>query len=106
MTDERRKERRLEVTLPVSWEGILDQQDATISDLSTGGCFVLTGGEVTPKELLRIEIFLPDAEPIYLWAEVVDTAAEIGFSLRFTSMDDNDRDRLASFIETALNRKH
>lgn len=103
MLNEKRKEPRLDVTLPVRWEGVLARQDATISNLSTGGCFVLSGGEVTLNELLRIEIFLPEAEPLYLWAEVVDTAAEIGFALRFTSLEDADQQRLASFVAAALN---
>ena len=105
MVKERRKEPRLEVTLPVRWEGVIEQRNTTISDLSTDGCFVLSGGEVALKELLRLEIFLPDEEPIYLWAEVVDTAEEIGFALRFTSVDSDDQKRLDSFVAAALNEE-
>jgi PilZ domain len=105
MSDERRNEQRLDVTLPVRWEGVLDQQEATIANLSTGGCFVLSGGQVELKELLRLEILFPGAEPIYLWAEVVDTADEIGFALRFTSIEDADRARLAGFIAAKLSEE-
>jgi len=105
MVYEKRKEQRLDVTLRVRWEGVLAQQDATIANLSTGGCFVLSGGEVTVNELLRLEIFLSDAEPIRLWAEVVDTADEIGFAVRFTSIEGDAQERLANFVAAALGGK-
>jgi hypothetical protein len=99
MANERRLNPRVHVNLPARWEGVLTQQEASVTDLSNKGCFVLTGGKVEPKELIRLEIKLPDQEPIYFWAEVVDAAFEIGFAVRFTSMDEPDRNRLRQFIE-------
>ena len=77
----------------------MERHDATITSLSTSGCFVLSGGEVGPKELLRLELYLPDEEPLYLWAEVVDTAYEIGFAAQFTSTEPEDQARLAAYIQ-------
>lgn len=80
----------------------MSQQEATITDLSKTGCFVLTGGKVEPKELVRLEIEVPEGEPFVLWGEVVDAAFEIGFAVRFTSMTDDDESRLSRFIIASL----
>ena len=102
MKNERRSAPRVKVDLPVRWEGVLTQQIATITNLSETGCFVLTGGKVEPKELIRLEIELPDQEAVYFWSEVVDEAYEIGFAARFTSSEDDDRDRLIAYVQTQL----
>ena len=102
MTDERRRSPRVKVNLEARWEGVLSQQKANITDLSKTGCFVLTGGKVEPKELVRLEIEAPEGEPFVLWAEVVEAAFEIGFAVRFTSMTDEDELRLGRFIVASL----
>ncbi|CAN5842981.1 hypothetical protein BH18ACI4_BH18ACI4_11260 [soil metagenome] len=105
MKNERRSALRIKVSLPVRWEGVLTQQTATITSLSETGCFVLTGGEVEPKELIRLEIGLPDQEPVYFWSEVVDEAYEIGFAVRFTSAEDDDQARLDAYVKGQLARQ-
>lgn len=102
MSKERRRAPRVKVNLQARWEGVLSQQEATITDLSKTGCFVLTGGKVEPKELVRLEIEAPDGEPFVLWAEVVEAAYEIGFAVKFTSMTDEDEQRLRRFITALL----
>ena len=96
---------RIEVRLAARWEGVLEQREATITSLSRNGCFLLSGGEVKPNELLRLEIQLPDDEPVFCWGEVTDQAYDIGFAVRFTSpSDDQDQARLLSFVETELSK--
>jgi PilZ domain len=102
MKNERRGAQRIKVNLPVRWEGVLTQQIATITSLSETGCFVLTGGKVEPKELIRLEIELPGQDPVYFWSEVVDEAYEIGFAAHFTSADDDDIARLVTYIKGQL----
>ena len=104
MADERRKSPRVNVNLPVRWEGVLTQKSATVSSLSNNGCFILTGGKVEPKELIRLEIQLPEGEPIYFWSEVVDEAYDIGFAAHFTMASDEDKERLSSFMSEELAR--
>lgn len=104
MTIERRQAPRLKVNLPARWEGVLTQQSATITCLSETGCFVLTGGKVEPKELIRLEIELPETGPVYFWSEVVDEAYEIGFAARFTMGDEDDSKRLNAFLKHELLR--
>jgi hypothetical protein len=98
MQKERRSAPRVTVNLPARWEGILSRREATITDLSIDGCYVLTGGKVERKEVVRLEIIFPDQDPIYFWAEVVEQAEEIGFGARFTVVDDADKERLQAFI--------
>jgi hypothetical protein len=98
--DQQRNASRVDVNLLARWEGVLESRAATITNLSVSGCFVLSGGKVQPGELIRLEIYLPDDEPIYLWGEVVDEADEIGFAARFTSTEDEDHARLVRFIQT------
>jgi hypothetical protein len=102
--DERRRAQRVKVDLPARWEGVLNQEQAQVTDLSINGCFVLTGGKVEGKELVRLEIALPNQEPLYFWAEVVDAAYEIGFAVRFTAMEEEDQKRLSDFIESELKK--
>jgi hypothetical protein len=100
MTKERRKAPRLKVDLPVRWEGVLTQQEGTITSLSETGCFILTGGQVQQKELIRLEIDFPGARAACFWSEVVEEAYEIGFAVRFTSATDEDTAVLLSALKT------
>lgn len=104
MTKERRKAPRVKVNFPVRWEGALQQQSATLTSLSETGCFILTGGRVEPKELIRLEIELPNGSIVYFWSEVVDEALEIGFAARFTSSSDEGKSLLNKVIKDELAR--
>jgi hypothetical protein len=44
----------------------------------------------------------PDDPPICMWAEVVETAEEIGFAMQFTSMEEEDQTRLGQFMQKCL----
>jgi len=95
-TPERRKAERVKLSLKASWEGILEQQEGEVTDLSTTGCFILTAHQVQRGELIRIEI----GESLAIWGEVVYEIEEMGFALRFNAVGE-DRERLAQLIEDA-----
>jgi tryptophan 2,3-dioxygenase len=99
---ERRQAPRAKVNLRVRWEGDLGRREAEVTSLSKSGCFVLSGGKVKTKELIRLELLLPDDEPIQLWAQVVEEADEIGFAVKFTSVEEADQERLEQFIQQYL----
>jgi hypothetical protein len=96
-----RQATRIRVNLTAYWEGVLERRLATITSLSLNGCFLLSGGEVKPKELVRIEIEMPDGEPVYCWGEVVDHAYDIGFAVRFNALDEAEQERLSNFISVS-----
>jgi len=99
MEKDRRSAPRVRVKLPARWEGVLSRENATVTDLSRTGCFVLTGGKVDVKELVWLEIQLTDQQTVNFWAEVVDQASEIGFALKFNSSSPEDEDALAKYLE-------
>jgi len=99
MEKERRSAPRARVKLSARWEGVMSREDATVTDLSRSGCFVLTGGTVDVKELVWLEIKLTEAQTVHFWAEVVNHADEIGFALKFNSSSPEDETALAKFLE-------
>ncbi|MGH9871030.1 MAG: tryptophan 2,3-dioxygenase family protein [Pyrinomonadaceae bacterium] len=101
-TNERRREPRAKVNLRARWEGDLGMHEAEVTSLSKSGCFVLSGGKVKAKELIRLELMLPNDESIHLWAEVVEEADEIGFALQFTSSEEAYQARLEQFLQKCL----
>ena len=105
MEKERRSAPRARVNLPARWEGALSRENATVTDLSRTGCFVLSGGKVTVKELVWLEIKLSDHDMVHFWAEVVNEASEIGFALKFNSGSSQDEQQLAKFLESVFQSK-
>jgi hypothetical protein len=99
MEKDRRSAPRARVKLSARWEGVLSRENATITDLSRSGCFVLTGGKVEVKELVWLEIQLTDQQKVNFWAEVVNEAPDIGFALKFNSSSPEDETALAEFLE-------
>jgi hypothetical protein len=78
---ERRKEERVRVNLKARWEGVFEQKEGDIVDVSASGCFILTAHEVKLGELIRLEI-----EPsVVVWGEVIYQIEEMGFALKFTA---------------------
>jgi hypothetical protein len=79
---ERREVARYKVNLPVRWEGRRATRAGTITDISTGGCFILTDDLIDRGDPVKIELLLP-AGVLTLWGQVIYTAEEIGFGVRF-----------------------
>ena len=99
MEKDRRAAPCVRVKLAARWEGALSRENATVTDLSRTGCFVLTGGKVEVKELVWLEIQLTDEQTVNFWAEVVDEASEIGFALKFNSSSPEDEAALSQYLE-------
>jgi PilZ domain-containing protein len=79
---ERRSANRLRTDINVRWETLRTQGRGLVCDLSSSGCFVLAGGEVTQGELTRLDLVLSD-ELLTVWGTVVYTIGEMGFAVRF-----------------------
>lgn len=105
MEKERRSAPRARVKLAARWEGVVSRENATVTDLSRSGCFVLSGGKVDVKELVWLEIQLTDQQAVNFWAEVVDQASEIGFALKFNSSTPEDEAALARYLEKIFQGK-
>jgi hypothetical protein len=97
---ERRTAPRLSTNLNARWETLHTGGRGTICDLSSTGCFILTGGEVTPPELVRINIVLP-SQMATLWGNIVYAIGEMGFAVRFVFGSEADRELVERVIANA-----
>ena len=95
---ERRTADRIRINLKARWEGLTGQGRGSICDLSSTGCFILTGGEIKPGELIRLEIHFPN-QIARVWGQVVYAVAEMGFALRFAFSDEDEMRELDGLIE-------
>jgi hypothetical protein len=82
MMEERRSAQRLRTNINVRWESLKTEGGGQVCDLSAGGCFVLSGGEVDQGELLQIRLILDD-QIVSLWGQVIYSVREMGFAVRF-----------------------
>lgn len=98
MTDERRSEERVSITLPVKWDGGSGLHEGRIEDISLGGCFVNSTGRVEIDDVITLEIKLPDGEWLLLRGEVASFQAGIGFGLLFTFLTDEEEFALRQLI--------
>ena len=101
MSRNQRTAERVQVNLRARWDANFDRREGSVSDISTGGCFVLTAGEVTPMELIELEIELPTGRWLRLWGQVMYYAEEIGFGLRFTGVGDAELAHITYLIKYA-----
>ena len=95
--EERRNARRLRTNIDVRWETLKTQGRGAVADLSASGCFVLTGGEVSPGELARL-VLVVSGEPTTLWGSVVYSISEMGFAVRFVFASETDRQAIDRLI--------
>lgn len=90
--NERRVIARNPVSIEIEWESTGgERRDGTISDINRGGCFVLSGGEVTDGESVRLLLPLADGMKAEFTCEVANHVFEIGFAVRFGSISDAQR---------------
>jgi hypothetical protein len=99
MERERRTSKRVWADIKTQWHGLLTSREGSISDISTSGCFILTGGEVSPGELVSVEIDVPKVLRMQLWGKVVYHIADMGFALRFKDLSITDKTLLSRLIE-------
>jgi len=95
---ERRTAKRIRTNLKARWEGLISQGDGSINDLSSTGCFVLSGGDVTEGELIRLEIHLPN-RIVFVWGYIVYEIYEMGFALRFAFATEEEMHELEGLVD-------
>ncbi len=98
MTEERRSDERVSLNLTARWESLSGTGEARIEDLSLGGCFINTRGQVTIGELIGIDIKLPSGEWLTLRGEVTAAQPGIGFGVVFPFLVDDEEQALRELI--------
>ena len=101
MADEQRRDERTPLILDVRWEGLSGKYAARISDISLGGCYVESLGQVTIGEEISFEIQLPTGRWMPLRGAVVHLVAHLGFGVEFIGLTTMERNVLAHVIDYA-----
>jgi PilZ domain-containing protein len=91
---DRREKPRLRVSLDAMWDSSTEAHSARITDLSEGGCFLDSVGEVRLGEIVGFRVLLPDDDWLYLEGEVRHYSAGTGFGVRFVELNDEQTEKL------------
>ena len=99
--DERRSKPRLSVSLDAVWQTEGERQSARVTDLSEGGCYLDTVGEVRKGEIVAFRILLPDENWLYLEGEVKHHRHGLGFGVQFVDLNEEQTDNLLMLLRVA-----
>lgn len=97
---DRRSKPRLSVSLDAVWERT-DAPPTRISNLSEGGCFLDTVGEVSQGEIVGFRVLMPDEDWLYLEGEVRHHVRGIGFGVQFVDLNDDQQEKVRELIRIA-----
>jgi hypothetical protein len=99
--DERRSKPRLSVSLDAVWHGAEEKHSAIVIDLSEGGCYLDTVGEVMTGEVVAFRVLLPDDDWLYLEGEVKHHRHGVGFGVQFIDLNEEQTDKLGWLMRIA-----
>jgi len=97
--DDRRSKPRLSVHLDAVWHGGEERHSARITDLSEGGCYLDTVGEVMVGEIVAFRVLLPDDDWLYLEGEVRHHRHGMGFGVRFIDLNEEQTEKLLRLLQ-------
>ena len=98
--DDRRSKPRLSVRLDAMWDSSTQAHSARITDLSEGGCYLDSVGEVRRGEIVGFRVLLPDDDWLYLEGEVRHHNAN-GFGVQFTELNEEQTEKLQWLLQIA-----
>jgi len=99
--DDRRSKPRLSVQLDAVWHGEEERHSARITDLSEGGCYLDTVGEVMAGEIVAFRVLLPDDDWLYLEGEVRHHSHGRGFGVQFVDLNEEQTEKLLLLLKLA-----
>jgi len=82
------------------WDGATEVHSARITDLSEGGCYLDSVGEVRRGEVVAFRILLPDDDWLYLEGEVRHHGAN-GFGVQFLDLNEEQTENLQRLLRIA-----
>ncbi len=98
---ERRAINRYPVEVDVEWEGADRRSTGSISDVSLDGCFVLSSGDVSDGDQVKIYIPLADGMKVEFTGRIANHVVEIGFGLKFDKLSDAQRNVLTAIVRAS-----
>jgi hypothetical protein len=96
--NERRSSNRFPVEVDIEWESGGIRLSGTINDVSLDGCFVLGPGEVNDGEAVKLFVPLADGMKVQFDGTVANSVFEIGFGVRFATLNAAQRDVLMQLV--------
>lgn len=99
--DDRRSRPRLNVSLDAVWDGVEERHSARVTDLSEGGCYLDTVGEVMTGEIVAFRILLPDDDWLYLEGEIKHHRLGFGFGVQFVDLNEEQTEKLLWMLRIA-----
>jgi hypothetical protein len=99
--DDRRTKPRLSVSLDARWESETEVRHARVTNLSEGGCYLDSVGEVRSGEIVGFRVLLPNGEWVYLEGEVRHTGGGTGFGVKFLELNDEQTRNLHWLLKIA-----
>src|SRR3990172_10032523 len=99
--DDRRGKQRLSVSLDAVWDGTTGHHPARITNMSEGGCYLDTVGEVRRGEIVGFRVLLPDGDWLYLEGEVRHHSAGLGFGVQLVDLDEGQERKIELVIRIA-----
>lgn len=100
MDDDRRSKQRMSVSLNAMWDSSTEAHGAQITNLSEGGCYLDSVGQVRRGEIVGFRVLLPDDDWLYLEGEVRHHSPE-GFGVQFVDLNDEQTEKLQWLLRLA-----
>lgn len=98
--DDRRTKQRLSVRLDATWDRANQTHSARITNLSEGGCYLDSVGEVRRGEIVGFRVLLPDDDWLYLEGEVRHHDIN-GFGVQFIELNEEQTEKLQWLLRLA-----
>ena len=98
-TSKRPRPARTETPLKVMWKWGPVEQEGAIRNISTGGCFIETAGEVSPGDKIQFRLSVPGLLNMQMEGMVVRKQRGEGFALRFGRLSATEQSLLAHAIK-------
>ena len=95
---EKRTHPRAPVLLEVLWESDSGKYESRTSDLSLGGCFIQTSGQLAVGEMITFKLRLLTGEWIELHGVVKHERPRIGFGVKFEGLSEETQKQLAALV--------
>ena len=96
---EQRRERRVQVEYPISFEWNQGVNNGKLFNLSRGGCGIESGAFVQVGTTVTLRVYVPThKEPIHIGRAGVTWSAGQDFGVEFTDMDPAEKERLHKLI--------
>jgi len=91
----------LSLNLGAEWESAAGKRSARITNLSEGGCYLDSVGDVRRGEIVGFRVLLPEDDWLYLEGEVRHHTAGEGFGVQFVELNEEQEMKLKDLIRRA-----